>query len=549
MITHNKFKLEAYAAFTAAFLSGEKLSSQIIMQDFDPDLRMMNWTDTYIGDDSVLIDIDSNGVFDLLFYYDISGGGDVELYVQIQDAVTAIYADENGYVLPLESDGIVWPFLFNWKSTTQIVRSIYISTYNGYYTSWCNSSGNGNTFNNDYIPIKLNFDDGIHYGWIRLSTQNMSGGFCNLTNIGSPLVVYDIAYNEIAEDFINCDAKVGHEMIFSVSDINDHDNFSEFSLQFNYEDIPGLKEMRFYFIPERLDCINFSVEQAMLLPENRYLKILPDDAGIEEGESNFSPSPDMLDINGDPFQSDHFYSVMMLSVPTDTAIMRYHLTVPTKVVKAIDNSCSLGVASVEVKIIRRKPAGYSGDMILHADADENDLSVYKIGFYDECYYSEIFNRINDLDLDHLPSIIVTGKEIYQCHFENITTDIFGEALVPGNSYNAVLIGIGDGANRDGFCFAINCDNPVCLPSDIAPDLNNDFYSLMFENGILTINLLRENTSDMTIQLLSVNGQNIFTVAIDNRISKFDLSNLSQGIYFASIYSSNEIPGVNKIYIK
>ncbi len=538
------FSLKSYAALTAAFLASEKLSSQIIFQDFDPDLRLMNWTGDYIEDDSILIDIDDNGIYDLLFYYE-TNAGDASLDVKIQDAVTAIYADEAGYILPLESDGIVWPYMFNWKTGTNNLRNIYISTYSGSYTEWCNSSPGGNTYINDYIPIKLSLDGSLHYGWIRLSTPTLSSGGCNFNNIGSPLVIYDIAWNDTPGGFINCEANVSPEIVFGVSDINDADTFSEFSFGFNYEDIHDLNELRFYIIPNRNECISFSVEQALTLNENRYLKLIPDDIDTDVN-SNFSPNSDMLDINGDPFQQDHYYSAIMLSIPTDTTLMRSNLSVPVKVFKAIDNTCFLGDAFVEIKAILHDETGYSCSMTLFADEDESDISIYKFGFYDHCDISEIYDRMNEFDLENLPSVLITGQSVYQCNFNSITKDIFGDLIVPGTAYYPVLIGIGDGEQRDKNCFTVDCENPVCFPTRYSPVLNNSLFSIVFEDGILTINALSESLENIKFSLISVNGEQVVSELINEHVSRFNLDNLATGLYVATIYNNDLISAMKLI---
>ena len=62
------FTLESYTLIAVAILGADKLNAQLITEDYDPDLRLMNWTVQTV-EDSITIDIDGNGINDLVFNY------------------------------------------------------------------------------------------------------------------------------------------------------------------------------------------------------------------------------------------------------------------------------------------------------------------------------------------------------------------------------------------------------------------------------------------------------------------------------------------------
>jgi hypothetical protein len=56
----NKRSLEVYAALGITLLSQTHAAAQVIIRDFNPDLRMMNWGETGLLKGTVTIDISKN---------------------------------------------------------------------------------------------------------------------------------------------------------------------------------------------------------------------------------------------------------------------------------------------------------------------------------------------------------------------------------------------------------------------------------------------------------------------------------------------------------
>lgn len=89
-----QFSIQAYTILATAILGSDRLKSQIVMEDFDPDLWLMNWQGFADEDEPIEIDIDGNGIYDVKFDYDFDYfGADIELY--INDCVIGIGVEES----------------------------------------------------------------------------------------------------------------------------------------------------------------------------------------------------------------------------------------------------------------------------------------------------------------------------------------------------------------------------------------------------------------------------------------------------------------------
>ena len=117
-----QFSLQAYTLLATTILGSDKLKAQIVMQDFEPDLRLMNWQGFADEDEPIEIDIDGNGIYDLKFDYDFDYfGADVELY--INDCVIGIGVED--------SDG--WSaYNINFFNTDQLIGESLIWTNDGF---------------------------------------------------------------------------------------------------------------------------------------------------------------------------------------------------------------------------------------------------------------------------------------------------------------------------------------------------------------------------------------------------------------------------------
>ncbi|MBK7036866.1 MAG: hypothetical protein IPH42_11175 [Bacteroidetes bacterium] len=90
----SKYSLEAYAILATSFVGLNKLNAQVTILDFDQDLRIVKWNSPFISHDTLRIDIDDNGIDDLVFDYE-SSGGYASIGVEIYDKVIAIGAEED----------------------------------------------------------------------------------------------------------------------------------------------------------------------------------------------------------------------------------------------------------------------------------------------------------------------------------------------------------------------------------------------------------------------------------------------------------------------
>lgn len=138
-----KFTLKAYAVFSSAFLNTSKIDAQVVITNFDPNLRIVKWDVPTVNYDTVKIDIDSNGIFDLIFDYQFEGDYAI-VGVEIDDMVIGIGAEENydiwAYNVYAFNSGEIVDENIHWKDDGQNIASASISAVGssiGYFNVYC----------------------------------------------------------------------------------------------------------------------------------------------------------------------------------------------------------------------------------------------------------------------------------------------------------------------------------------------------------------------------------------------------------------------------
>lgn len=313
-----KLTLPAYSAFCMALLGQTNSSAQVVITDFEPDLRMMNWRDDGGIKDTIAIDIDSNGITDLMFRYDeITDywGAYFDVDVEFSDAVTGFIIGSSGF----------YPYDLMRGDTINSIMGIYYGTVELYKLEaevlWYGTSTTsyGPFQKDEYLGLKLNLDGETKFGWVRLSVANLGDtDIWEKVSTGSPLTIFEMGYNNSVDEPTVCDAGALPEEYTvthaALRDDIDANNFSDLQFHFYNYLTPDFSELRFFIVPSREDIINFSVEEALTLEESRYLSILPSSI-VAYSDNSFSLPESFLDINGDTFSPDKYYSGFYLKIP------------------------------------------------------------------------------------------------------------------------------------------------------------------------------------------------------------------------------------------
>lgn len=543
-----KFSLEAYALLGGAFLATEQMSSQVTITDFDPDLRFVKWDDTFITHDTIKIDIDENGIDDLIFTYEYGFLG-AYLDVEINDMVIGIGAEHDypydlwAYDIYAFHAGDTINEFVHFKDDGQNIESAWISFTSG--SGWnVYYQGNFDTYGH-YLPLQLNIDDSVHYGWVRLSVGSLGNElYSDLWNSTDySLVIYDLGYEEQPETPIICQTNVPNENIDPVlQNSTDADDFTEFRYYYHSSSYTDYSELRIFLIDNFDDAKNFSVAHAKTLDPSNY--------SIINGDS-IPPITDIYKyfdagkrtINGDIFDVNKYYAAYFMKIPLDGDTSHLTLSAPTPIIKAIKQACNL---SVDATILKVNDTGTAADfdVTFSKDIDESDIGEYKIGLTSDP--TESFD-LNNLLLDgYSLTVLKTGAASYTKNLAGILYEVNGDAIVSNKYYHPVITATGDGYYRDLSCYFISQDtaNTVIKNFDLQPNIQ-----IINLNNILTITLEAETElSDLKILILNSSGEKVISSELIFQTSTFDLNPYASGIYFSIIYKNGNPILLKKIFI-
>lgn len=533
-----KFTLKAYTVLATTFLGVEKLNSQVTILGFDPDLRFVKWDDTFITHDTIEIDIDENGINDLIFTYDYGGLG-AFLDIEIDDMVIGIGAEHDypfdlwAYDIYAFHAGDTIDEFVHFKDDGQNIESAWISFTSG--SGWnVYYQGNFNTYGY-YLPLKLNIDDSLHYGWVRLSVGSLGNELYSSLwyTTDYSLVIYDLGYEEQPNTPIICQTNVPNENIDPIlKNSTDADDFTEFTYYYHSAAFTDYSELRIFLIDNFDDAKNFSVAQAKSMDIVNY-EIITGDTVLPYSDIYKYFDATTRTINGDGFDINKYYTAYFMKIPLDGDTSHLTLSAPSKIIKAIKQPC---VISLDAEIIKVNNTGTAADfdVTFTKDIDESDIGEYKIGLISDP--AESFN-LNNLLLDgYSISVPKTEALSYIVNLNGIFHQVNGDTILSSQYYYPVISATGDGYNHDLSCYTISLDSAKTIIA------NNIFSSeieiINFEN-ILTIDINPIlNLSDLQFTLISTSGEKLISAELFSQQTKFELSRFPSGIYLATIFQKN-----------
>ena len=549
------FTLTSYATFTAALLAGSKADAQMTTIDYEPDIRMLNWGEFDPADDSLAIDIDGNGEYDLLFTV-LDGYWTDKLYMEPNDMVSALYAGVGfgyDYARGVVQGNTIDPDMEDWKWSPEKeeIRGVSIYSFAGTGGVGCTEYYEGYPVPFEYFGLKFNIDGATHYGWVRLcsrTTNLHNDGFACENEVGAVLTVFEIAYNETPDVPVVADNnKIEDDIISTFFQGNDGDDFTDLIVDVTNNDIDydtDCAALRIYLINNKADALNFTTQDALnVLPENYITYEIPDFFY----ESTIMLTPSTKDIFGNSFEPDSAYTIFTMKVNDVIDTAAVSISAPSPVIKALPKPCNMGVYLYLPEIVDHTGTAADITVTFDADPDEYDISAYRIGLgtligtLDACdMYSA--SSFDDGEYIEVPK---SGADTYSTNLAGLLYDLHGDPLVPGGEYSVIVSAAGDGYFADLPC--IDCGyKMVQIPTQVDNYAHPEIQMYSAQN-ILYIHH-PENNSGYSAEIMNTVGAVVYQASADDIDNAIDLNDLPAGIYVATLREEGNIVHVLKFRI-
>lgn len=300
-------KLSAYSTAAFGFLAlYNDISAQVIYTNIDPDenLGLSGQLQLDINDDGV-IDIGLDAYLAQWSSYSYWQGWSTftageYFYASNFSAVVGTPSNPN-LAANLQPGDIIGASAI-WNTNNEInFAGLNLNTY-----SYVEIIEGWNKQNN-YIGFKFQADGQTHYGWVRLSIDNLSNNVAELPK----LIIQDYAYEATPNTPITIEhvaASIAENLV--LKDIGETSTANDLQLTFNKAaDESFVSEYR-VFLHRIPDAIYNSLDALLGLPADRYISIIPDGTNHV---INFDATT--LDTDGNPIASNSTYEARVVSMP------------------------------------------------------------------------------------------------------------------------------------------------------------------------------------------------------------------------------------------
>jgi hypothetical protein len=440
---NNFKKLIAYSSSAATFLlTNSDSRAQVVYHNIDPDFMIndngsiaINFNDDGIND----IQINEDFSFDLTFWTDgtMVWFGEISVYL---NGFSAVVANTGGYPSSYGAKDLDSGFLIGNSAAWNTLDSInlfkawsYLSSAYGYYFNWYDS--------NKYLGVKFQIAGETHFGWIRLSIENigLEDGLRYYY-----LAVQDYAYEatpNIPISIVNPTASIATNLV--LTDVTDHQNASDFKLSFHKaEDESTISAYRVFLFK----CLFGSPAiptMALLetLSPDRYFEIIP--TGLSEYELTLPET--MYDTEGSGILTGepYYYRAIVLSIADGLMVTQNNVSLPSN-----------------YELNELVPVVGAFNVSLNESGDNCDITDFEITFhraYDESNIAEyrvyIVNNDHDLvsvgDTSYYQSVSPNGapnytlsmdinKKIYEDSEPILFQNYYAEIMTIGDSVHATI---------------------------------------------------------------------------------------------------------------
>ena len=300
-------KLSAYSSAALGFIAlNNDVSAQVIYTNIDPDENLYAY-------DQLQIDINDDGFIDIGFDAYLALSATYSYYQGWSTSTLGVYFYANNFsaivgtpVNPnlaanLQPGDSIGASAF-WNANNEVNFAgfeLNIYSYSEVIDGWNKQ--------NNYIGVKFQVAGQTHYGWVRLSIDNLSNNSLDLPK----LIIQDYAYEATPNTPITIEhvtASIAENLV--LKDIGETSTANDLQITFNKAaDESFVSEYR-VFLHRIPDAIYNSLDALLSLPADRYISIIPDGTNHV---INFNATT--LDTDGNPLASNSTYEARVVSMP------------------------------------------------------------------------------------------------------------------------------------------------------------------------------------------------------------------------------------------
>lgn len=427
-------KLALYGSSAAAFLfNNTNAQGQVVYENIDPDMIIYD-------DHEPSLDLNHDGINDVSFkvfshttwtYY--SGHSHFELF-----SVNFYFKSFYGIVSNPDMDSSINIALLNegdivgpdspWATGDQINFPPIIPTTSGYYMgddAWLS--------HNNFIGIKFLIDGNTHYGWMRLSFDNVYP----LDFYMPYLFIQDYAYEATAETSILIQpptAGIAENLVFE--DVAENNDPTDLKLTFNKaDDESGIAEYR-VFLYKSYWYAHPELDVLLSLPSEQYISISPDGNNQILYFNNT-----LLDIDNAPILPDVGYKAVVVSVTNDPINLQSNISIES-------NSASIGFVNAEIAIdITVNNTDHVNcnlsDYTVKFDCPKNDFGVAEYRVFVLPMDSSIFplSELLIYDQTFYTKVLPTGAGSYTVNLNSNQQLLSTNTLNIFNNYKVFVLSI------------------------------------------------------------------------------------------------------------
>ncbi len=527
-----------YSASALALLGTTNLRGQVMLTNPEPDIRITNIS-PYSHDDSVYIDINANGIDDVMLYYTHDALYD-EVDIHIFGDVIALAAD--GSFADAFNYGALISDALDWSSveTFRIYHFISVSWWSG-----CDANATWIGGETTFIGLKLNIEDSTHYGWLRLSSHDIAVHDCYV-GPGVPIDIFEYAVSEIPDVPITCDpGNINKNFNLKLVNMNDADSFNEFGFTRPYYSAYEDYTLRIFAIDNPANLISFDVAAALALSPDRYAEFSMG-GGVEPYYITHQLPETLLTIDGSAFNTfkDYIFLYMVIPPPGDTSNLT--LSTPSKWTEVSNSWCHIG-GDISFALVDAS-LGLDGVEMTFTDDDVKPSDIlYRVTLspdYDP--YFDITDVTDTLSYIDVPS---TGADSYTIALVGLEKDIYGDALITGETYYGVVI-----SPADTYYFDIGCyysDGHFVMPTTNSIENDADVKFHITQSGSMLFcdfETLNNDYSNISIEIYSYDGSKVIKNNITSSQIAIDCSMLSSGCYLIKLNQNGKLMATSKIFI-
>lgn len=426
-------QIKAYSAAAVVFVQMQhEANAQAVYFNIDPDENLYAF-------DELQIDFNDDGFIDIGFEAHLNLSNTYSYYQGWSTYTLGVYFYVNNFSAIVRSP--VNPILAAnlqpgdiigedalWNTNNEVTFAgfdLNIYSYSEVINGWNKQ--------NNYIGVKFEVAGQTHYGWVRLSIDNLSNNSVDLPK----LIIQDYAYEATPNTPITIEhvsAAIAENLI--LKDIGETSTANDLQLSFNKAiDETFVSEYR-VFLHRIPDAIYNSLDALLALPADRYNSIIPDGTNHV---INFNATT--LDTDGNPIMTNSTYEARVVSIPDGIQTSISNVSVVSNKEEIMLRSTG---EAQNIKLFKNGTSGTIGDfkVTFMKPANEYGISAYRVyitKFGTELNYDTLYN----LDENYFVEIASTDQLNYEIQFPTNKKTVGDEGPIIFESYWAAILTIPD----------------------------------------------------------------------------------------------------------